>query len=409
MISIDWRRQFLVLFVLLGPWGTLLTPNFLPKPFRFYYFLLPFFPFLWTQTKVIFFRISLFLAPFFLYSLFSALLAKGLEVGLDEDPFFRFSLLFSHICFALGLASQIENVKELKILIFWYLQSFFYVLLIGYSFFIGYYLDWVPLEILERFSILTQFGYGILRFSPGSYPNEFGIVCSFILSCLFSALSFARGEKNFLPKMLKRFSYLYIFLAFGALILTTTRSAYLSFFFCFFWLAKRLIPRFFLLFCTSLAIIWAIWDLSLYAILRMSLEHKMNEGSLGERYFVWKEAFSIFQDAPFFGSGFGAFSQLHNVYLALLFELGVLGIFVLALSLFGIWICHRERPSWEIMSKEAAFVRQVKNIGLVHVLWFAASNHNLNHHLTWFVFFLYFSLLSLKNALAVKASEEARF
>lgn len=384
MILGDWRRSLVSLFFVLGPYGTLLTPNFFPKPFRFYYLLLPFFPLLWTQTRALFFRCALSLAPFFLYCLFSVLVAKGLQIELDEDPFFRLCLLFFHTFFALGAAYQIENVEQMKKLLSKYLESFFYVLLIGYALFIGYYLSFVSLEILERFSILTQFGYGVLRFSPGSYPNEFGIVCSFVLSLLLLA------DQEILPKKLQRFSSLYVFLSFGALILTTTRAAYLSFFFCFFCLRKQ-VKRFFLLLGASLAIIWSIWGLSLPAIFFVSLEQKFGEGSLGERYAVWKEAFSLFENQPFFGSGFGSFSQLHNVYLAWLFELGILGMLVLGGSLLAFWICSSELGRKEMLSREETLMRHVKNIGLIHVLWFAASNHNLNHHLTWLVFFLWFS------------------
>jgi hypothetical protein len=35
-------------------------------------------------------------------------------------------------------------------------------------------------------------------------------------------------------------------------------------------------------------------------------------------------------------------------------------------------------------------------MGLIHVFWFAASNHNLNQYLTWVVCFFYLASYSIK-------------
>ncbi|MCC6127697.1 MAG: hypothetical protein IT584_00645 [Chlamydiae bacterium] len=227
MIVSGIQRRLLSLFIYLGPWGTLLTPSFLPRAFRLYYLLLPFFFLFFSRTKESILRIAAIFFPFLMYCFFSALLVEIAGFKRDEDQLFRLCLFVCHFLFALGAASWIESYERLSFLIFGYLQSFFAVLSVGYALFIGYYAGFFSENILERFSILTQFGYGILRISPGSYPNEFGVVCSFVLSVFLLALLIDRMDGPFLPALLSRLRGVYLFLTFCALILTTTRAAYL--------------------------------------------------------------------------------------------------------------------------------------------------------------------------------------
>jgi len=390
------QQRLFSLFIYLGPWGNLLTPSFFPRAFRLYYLLLPFFWLFFSRIKASSLWIATIFSPFLIYCFFSALLVEVTGLQRDGDQLFRCCLFLCHFFFALGAASWIESCEKLSQLLFGFLKSFFAVLCIGFGLFLGYYAGFFSEAILERFSILTQFGYGILRFSPGSYPNEFGTLCSFVLSIWLLALFIDRTHGPFLPKSLYRLRGVFLFLTLCALILTTTRSAYISFLMGLIYLFYRfgrssLAPLFWKTFALVAALIGMIFGTFLQSILKASFYLSLQDGSLRERYSAWLEAFSIFKSQPIFGAGFGAFSQLHNVYLALPFELGLFGtsLFVCLVALF--WLMSHRFEKAAVLSKEELFVQGVKKLGLIHVFWFAASNHNLHHHLTWLVFFLCFA------------------
>ncbi|MCC6127696.1 MAG: O-antigen ligase family protein [Chlamydiae bacterium] len=159
---------------------------------------------------------------------------------------------------------------------------------------------------------------------------------------------------------------------------------------------QSIAPVFWKILAFSGALIWICFGCFLSSIVKASVYLSMEDGSLGERYAAWLGALAVFRDHPLFGAGFSAFSQLHNMYLALFFELGLFGAALFALTAAVFWFCSK---GWEKVSlhleKEKRFVQGVKKLGLIHVFWFAASNHNLHHHLTWLVFFIGFSSLVL--------------
>ncbi|MBX9744129.1 MAG: O-antigen ligase family protein [Chlamydiales bacterium] len=381
------QEKLIKWFVLLGPLGSLLTPRGLPKSFRFYYFLLPLFPLFFLNSRRSAWQICSIFSPFFLYCFFSVLFVKAVGVAREEDQVLRFCLLFAHFSFVVG-AAYTDKIDVASLIVL-YVRSFFIVLLLGYVFFLGYYSGYLPLDLIDRFSILTQFGYGLLRFSPGSYPNEFGVVSSFVLSIslLMSSASDSPAYFSKRPNFLR----LIIVLTFGALVLATTRAAYLSLaislLYLYFSSFKKAISVF-LLFAFSFFTLLQAIGFSVFSIVFGGFLQKIDEGSLGDRYFAWIDAWNVFREHCAWGVGFGAFPQLHNVYLSFLFELGLVGIFLL-LATLRVWSCLRA-PAIELSS---SFVGKVKTLGLIHVFWFAASNHNLHHHLTWFVLFLYFSCL----------------
>lgn len=387
-----WRRWLVQAFFFLGPLGSLLTPHSLPKPFRFYYVLLPLFPLFFRKMKGQALQIGLIFLPFFLYSFISAAITEALGLQIEDDQFFKFCLLFCHFYFVLGAASQITDAKELKRLISLYLQSFFFMLFIGYAFFIGYHAQLLSFSVIERFSVLAQLAYGVLRFSPGSYPNEFGIVCSFVLSVLILLVLSKEPLRDWGLSPWKL--ALFMPLTLGALFLTTTRAAYYCFGSCFLYLFFRYSSKIKYLFAGgvfSFLFFLQGFGVSLFHFMWSSFFQKIDEGSWGERYFAWLNAFHLFQEHRLFGVGFSAFSQLHNVYLSLLFELGILGSLILA----GCFIAYLVfRPSLQ----EESALDKIRKLGLVHVFWFAASNHNLHHHLTWLIFFLCFSAAIKGNA-----------
>ncbi|GAB4189662.1 MAG: hypothetical protein Tsb0015_10460 [Simkaniaceae bacterium] len=273
-----------------------------------------------------------------------------------------------------------EKHKLLKI----YISSYFLSLSIGYVFFIGHLLHVIPFSFIQKFSVLGQFGYGMLRFAPGSYPNEYATVSSFVLSLLMLLLF----QKN--PFWPKKILVLLFLPAFAALLLTTTRSAYISFLLCFFYLALKHRKISFLLF-TSVIMASGIFLLQMAGIPLFSvfsLGFKVTsflDGSLGERVLSWQEGWQLFLENLWMGTGFFLMPNLHNVYLQLLFELGILGFFLL-LGGSGVLLWQIFKQKYK--NSKDAFFHQVCLLALFHAAWFALSNHNINHHLTWFAFLL---------------------
>lgn len=176
------KKWLIYLFIFLGPLGNLLTPGGLPPAFRTYYFVLLGFPLFFNRIDQKQHKLFFLLLPFFLYCFVSSMLV-------DEEAFYatyRFFLLFFQFLFVLGAAAYINSQKEALTI---YLKSFFISLIVGYTFLFGFYMKLISFETIERFSVLGQFGYGMLRFSIGSYPNEYGIVASFVSAVLLLSLS----------------------------------------------------------------------------------------------------------------------------------------------------------------------------------------------------------------------------
>lgn len=382
------RRMAVLAFVALGPLGNLLTPHFLPAAFRFYYFLLLTFPLFFTYFRERQLKLMIYFTPILLYCLPSALIVEINQLSDEPFPLFRFFLLLFHFLFIVGASSTIDSIQEKYTLITLYLKSFFITLGIGYFLYIGYYLDLISFALIERFSVIGQFAYTLLRFSPGSYANEYGTVASFVLSILTLLLLKPSVE----VKLTKKSLIFFFVLTFIALILTTTRSAYLSYFCCFLyicWKTRRFLLPFSLFLISAACFLFFLKSYNIDLISFLTLAFNLANyqiGSLGERLSHWAVAFQNFQDQILLGLGFASVTDIHNVYLQLLFELGLLGVLILlATVLFRVFT----GPLRFFKATDESLFSIIKVLGLFHILWFALSNHNLNHHLTWFTLFLF--------------------
>ncbi len=391
----DPKWALTLLFVALGPLGNILTPHFLPPSFRAYYFILPCFPIFYFFMKERLMKTFAILLPFLIYCFSSAILVEKFGAPNEPHTTFRFFLLFCQFLFVLGAASHLKEKRQIITLLKTYLLFYSISLALGYVFFFGYYLDWVPLSFITRFTVLTQFGFGLLRFSPGSYPNEYGIVSSFVLSIL-ALIFFEKRLEEF--GFSRRWFFCLFFAVFFAFLLTTTRAAYLSFFVSATYIAWKS-GKFFKIFSYTSAMIGSFFGLLLFAkinmfqILLVGFGQKFNEGSLGERYLIWQETIEKVQDHSFWGAGFASLTNVHNVYLQLFFELGFVGMALLLGSFFLTSIESFLRYSNQIT--EDPFFSKIRLIGLINVLSFALSNHNFNHHLTWFICFFCFAVVRM--------------
>lgn len=391
------KKVLMLLFAALGPLGNILTPHFFPPSFRAYYFLLPFFLFFYLTLKEKLAKIAVIFLPLVAYCLVSTFIVEKFGSANEPHTLFRFFLFLCQFYFILGAASHIKTQDMLLRLLKTYLCFYFISMGIGYALFFGYYLHFIPLGLVARFSVLTQFGFGLLRFSPGSYPNEYGVVSSFVLSILTLIFLEKRTEEFGFSKKWFYFLFSATFLAF---LLTTTRAAYLSFFISVLYISYKsgkflklfgYISLFvFIFFCLLL-----LAKVDMFYILTAGFSQKYDQGSLGERYYMWLETMEKIEGKSFWGAGFASLSNIHNVYLQLFFELGFVGLILLFGTLgLSFLESHLRYPRSE--SYKNPFFLKVRTIGLINVLSFAASNHNLNHHLTWFVCLLCFAIARRK-------------
>jgi O-antigen ligase len=395
-------QHFLIYaFVFLGPLGILLTPRFMPGAFRSYQFLLFLFPVFFIKFRIPDWKMIFSFLPLLFYCITSAFFTHQRPFYEDAYPLFRSFLFLSQTLFMLGAAYCYLEDKEKLIKI--YCGGYFISLAVGYLFFLGYCTHLISLETVERFSIEAQIGWNLLRFSPGTYPNEYGNISSFVLSVL---LVFYARKKKFLTLTM-------IILTFIAFLLTTTRAAYLSFIFCLVFLSfvSREIRKLMAFLSTiGIAILFClrIYSIDFIKIFIGGIKAiSFSEGSVGIRAAAWAKGFFDLNQHLFFGNGFGSDIYAHNIYLELLFELGIIGVLLLIvtivfyLSSYSVGLKHFWR-------EKKTFMGVITTISLIHVFLFALTNHNLHHHLTFFSFLLFNLYLLSKRNDEVKASYFAR-
>lgn len=387
------RIQHLLIycFVFFGPLGTLLTPPFMPYAFRFYHFFLIFFPLFFIKVKPREWKTVLIFIPFLLYCLISAYFTHNNSYEVDSYPLFRSFLLVSQCLFMFGAAFCLKDEKERIIRL--YLAGFFISLVVGYIFYIGYYSGAISFETIQRYSVETQIGWGLLRFSPGTYPNEYGNISSFVLLIL---LVLYAKNKRFL-------TVIFALLTFIAFLLTTTRAAYLSFTVTLIYLCitsrdiRKLMFKLFLI-GTSILLILKAYSFNFFTIFIKGVKTiSLIQGSTGIRVSHWIKGFEDLNKSIIFGNGFGANIYAHNIYLEILFELGIVGALLLLSTLVYYFSENSFRFRKLIFDKEKGMKYQVMVIGMIHLFLFALTNHNMHHHLTWMTFLLLnWSLFSQK-------------
>lgn len=397
------------LFIFLGVMGTLIPIPKVPDSFRFYYIILPiiiiYFCFSGVKRNV--FKYIVLSIPLFIYLLVSSWMGYGTvnisqlggQVDANENPFFRLGLLYCLFISTILLASYVKkrDIETKLNLIEIYLKGFFITLIFGYIFFIGYYKGVVSKDLISEFQIQVQGAYGLLRMSPGSYPNEYGNVSSFVLSILTLFFFYKKQlseEKIIFNKKRDTLFYLFFWImTLVALFLTTTRSAYLSYVFALIYLIfsqKRLtkiIKSMLLISVAGVIIFWFaqnyIYDIK--SIFITAYNAFFNEQSSSYvRFNAWEAGWIEFQKHYAFGIGFGTLGDMHNVYLQMLFEIGLIGILILLFTFVIYFKINHNKVKVDNSNIKYFLLLKVKNLAVLHVLWFATNNHNLNHHLTWF-------------------------
>jgi O-antigen ligase len=354
------RQKILIAFFLIGPLGRLLPVPGTPSSFRLFYVLM-FVSIPWLLWPRVSRRAGVSLGlqvPFFLYLLWSAVLTYAPQASEAEggNPVVRAAVLFVEVVFTCLIAAHCQriSIQSRARLALLPLGSYILTLSIGYLFFVGYYAGLFSVETLEPFYVLLQFGYGLLRFSPGSYPNEYGILSSFFASImLFLLLRWNETIGRILKDAVLRYCRVALIVFFpltiGALFLASTRAAYISFMVSVLAIgislrsgASRLKYLCSLTFLTvlALALVQRYFDIvGFFQTAYLAFFDK--DASASERFVAWGLALKEFIRAPLLGSGYGTTEFIHNVYLQIFFALGFVGT-LLFLGFFLSLYCSRQ-------------------------------------------------------------------
>lgn len=396
-MTINVKRVLTKNFVFWGPIGNLVPLLYMIPSFRFFYIFL----FIGTLLAIVNCNYKIlkrikFILPIILYMFFSSLycyFSYDNFIGIGDSPLIRFFLLMNFILFFIYICdyiTKLDIVERLEVIIL-YIKGYIVSLFAGYVIMIGFYMGTIDMEFIQKVEVLPQMGYGLLRFAPGSYANEYGIVSSFVLSILTLVLI---RSKNFLEIEFLKISKLKLIVTFiftlVALFLATTRAAYIAYIISVIYILTYKTNMFFII---RKVFVWGVVCVSfLYYVdanifefsntFIVGIESVTDENaSVYERIYSLQSGIKDFYDSVVIGTGYGSMPYLHNIYLELLFELGIAGCFLLLLTLM--YLLYGKKNI-----EKNIFLSVVTNIGVWHVLWFAASNHNLNHHLTWFVVLL---------------------
>lgn len=309
------------------------------------------------------------------------------------DPvkiFFNYIFL-QLICFSIAISVNTKN-KLLNCLKY---SLYSFLLVLGFGFFqqIAYYLGFYNPNLYVGFHSLIIDYYGpFLRFSPGTFSNEFGEITQSIL-IFFTVLLYNFRKK--IPLFKKLGLQLILFLSLVALVLNFTRISwivYVLFLFCFFGIGKnKLKERFFLsLFTvfiiaityflyseTDIPVIISIFD-------RFSELSELSSSSAGTRLEAWDISLNLFLERPFTGHGLGTASETHNVPIQLLAETGVQGLLGFYFLIF--YLLHKFYKM--IYKSSDLFLKSVSLavfFSLAGCIIFDFTNHGIYHFVLWLI------------------------
>lgn len=402
-------KYLIQLFCFLGPIGTLIPLFNNINSFRLFYVILivgvVYFFYKSSENKNAIRKIICYL-PIILLLGMSAIYSQLIYISSEDignNSIVRFFLLLNLFLFTVFIGNKIRKVsyeEKIKCILI-YLTGYFISCICGYVFFIGFYAGFFSLDFINNFQVLTQRAYGLLRFSPGSYPNEYGIVSSYSLSIITLLLLNKNAIKIKNIYANRVFLTCFFFLALIALFLTTTRAAYIAYIFTVLYLCfdrkniKKTVIRFIKIILIIGGIMYLVQNYiyDIFSIINIAFSSLIDGDTTSSAYariYSIEDSYQAFLDNIFLGIGFGRaiIYNIHNVYIQLVFELGLIGM--LFLGMYFLVVVYKLMILFKNNNEE--ILKDIAIIGLIHVLWFATNNHNLNHHLTWFVFFSLYML-----------------
>lgn len=270
-------------------------------------------------------------------------------------------------------------------------KGFCVVFFLGFALYLGYINGKIPYNTYSLFTTLDQSAYGYSRFSPGTYPNEFGIICSFYA---MYAMLVAQQRNNII--------YLALGIAFtSGIFLTSTRAAYITLLLSYAYLAitAKNLSRKLLLTLLPVALIpiaiqiLAYLSFDVLQVITTGYESATNNtGSSGVRMVDWNAAINDLTSNILLGVGLEspkAYS-LHNLPLQIIYGLGAAGTFLLSIGGIVFYFINI-KTTQNIQTLETTTLKTIKSttfILFIHFAIFGLTNHNQAHFFTWMLFSL---------------------
>lgn len=226
---------FLCLVLFIGPSGKFFFPVEIGSLKLFMLFSIAALFFLLHQglNKQKFFYVSGIL---FVYALFifmsllanpSASAAESLRSNSFVRSLIHLGVFFGFCLMAISLYS-LRPSEKFKI-IRWAINGYVVVTILGLVLYIATVVGIVPRSVYVKFVTLDQQAYGFVRFSPGTYANEWGILASFFSGLLIIVAAKAIENKR-LEVVNPKLVVVLIILSMLGLVLATTRTAFGAFF-----------------------------------------------------------------------------------------------------------------------------------------------------------------------------------
>lgn len=376
-------------FFFIGPTGTLFILSVLDS-FRLFYFFSPFVllvllmqKFLSQQVKWTFLFL-LFYTSLIIFSFFSAPF-ELFSTPYTKAPFLRVLIhLINFYCFI--FLSLYFRKKGLQKLLDYSMWGYIVTLIIGFLFYILFINGFINFKLFSMTTFLPQSGYGFWRFSPGTYPNEWGVISSF-----FTLLILMKLHKK--PSL--NFTF-YLFLSFIGMVLATTKAAYLCFAVCFaIYIVTNLDKKGFIAAFIGLlsvtGFLFKSYILIFIEILVVGFGSiKQLSGSSLARVEELNTFWDLFKENFVFGLGFElqGTGGIHNNFVGYFFQFGIIG-FVLLVTVFILFFAFISTQK-TALEKTSEIKYSLLFLG-VHFFLFGLTNHNKNHFLTLFFFSLLFA------------------
>lgn len=419
--------MFASVFAFLGVMGKLLTPG-KNGNLKGYYLILPIglltLTLLGTRAT---WKALLICVPIVTYLIYSgatasvALTQSRWQVGYTySSPGILAALMLVNLSlFVVVVASHIRHAStQSKVrLIEHFLLGYLLTLGVGYVFLVGGSAGVLSRKFINEFSS-TRKPESDSRFMPGCDANEYAIMTSFALTTIIAYALTGVGRRQPERRIAKVLSSplalaVLIPMTLVALLFTSTRAAMVAFAGGTLWvlcwhlgpqlrhlrISKRWVwySSSFVVAAATVIIPFAVWQWKHF----MFISKKFSDvtegtGTAEGRLVMWKEALENFASSPLLGYGYHSHEYIHNTWLQVICDLGILGTALLIANgafIFAHLRCKSNdldtvRPT----SEEQAFLKYTKQIALGTVLWFGATNHNFDQFLTWFAAMLLLAL-----------------
>ena len=303
-----------------------------------------------------------------------------------------FNYLFLQVI-AFSVAINLNTENKLFLALKFIFCSFILVLGFGFIQQLGYYLGLYNPNLYVGFHSLIVDYYGpFLRFSPGTFSNEFGeIIQSFLIFLTVFIYNFKEKISPF-----KRFFFNSVWLVtIIALILNFTRVSWIVYFLfvsIFFGFSKGKIKAkiflssflilisslsYFLYTETNIPVIISIFD-------RFSELSELSSSSAGTRLEAWEISLNLFMKSSITGHGLGTASETHNVPLQLLAETGIQGL----IGFYFLMIYLLNKFFKMIKSTGNLFLNSLSIsvfYSLSGCIIFDLTNHGIYHFVLWLI------------------------